>query len=114
MNSPALETVAARGLELQAAITEVLERSRLPFVIFGHPSMFSFWFAEQAPKEYRDWLASDKSLYNKVVAGLIRRGIMPEPDCREPWFICAALSVQDIAETAGALEDSMCEALQRW
>jgi len=113
INTPALEIVAARGLELQAAITEVLERSGLPFVIFGHPSMFSFWFAEQAPKEYRDWLTSDKSLYDKVAAGLIQRGVMPEPDCREPWFICSALSVQDIAETAGALEDAVREALQR-
>jgi glutamate-1-semialdehyde 2,1-aminomutase len=114
MNSPALETVTARGLELQTAITEVLERSGLPFVIFGHPSMFSFWFAEEAPTEYRNWLSSDKSLHDKVMAGLIQRGVMPEPDCREPWFICSALSVQDIAETAGALEDSLREALRHW
>lgn len=111
MNTDALEVVKNRGLELQAAITEVLERSGVPFVISGHPSMFIFWFAEEAPKEYRDWLASDHTLYNKVAAGLIKRGVMPEPDSREPWFMCAALSLEDIAQTAQALEDSLREAL---
>jgi hypothetical protein len=38
---------------------------------------------------------------------------MPEPDSREPWFMCAALSRQDIAETATALEESMREALRK-
>lgn len=38
---------------------------------------------------------------------------MPEPDSREPWFMCAVLSRQDIAETATALEDALCEALAK-
>ena len=46
-----------------------------------------------------------------VAAGLIARGVMPEPDSREPWFICEALSDQDIAETATALEASVRAAL---
>ena len=111
METDALEVVAQRGIELQAAITEVLERSGQPFVISGHPSMFIFWFAEEAPKEYRDWVTSDRSLYDEVAAGLINRGVMPEPDSREPWFMCLALSQADIAETANALEDSLREAL---
>ncbi|HEX9921309.1 MAG TPA: guanitoxin biosynthesis PLP-dependent transaminase GntE [Anaerolineae bacterium] len=111
METDALEVVAQRGTELQAAITEVLERSGQPFVISGHPSMFIFWFAEEAPKEYRDWVTSDRSLYDEVAAGLINRGVMPEPDSREPWFMCSALSQADIAETTTALEDSLREAL---
>jgi glutamate-1-semialdehyde 2,1-aminomutase len=112
MQTDALEMVAQRGSELQAAITEVLERSGQPFVISGHPSMFIFWFAEEAPKEYRDWVDSDRSLYEEVAAGLIQRGVMPEPDSREPWFMCSALSQADIGETANALEDSLREALE--
>ena len=112
MKTNVLETVKTHGLELQAAIAEVLERSGVPFVISGHPSMFIFWFAEEAPKEYRDWLDSDHTLYDKVAAGLIKRGVMPEPESREPWFMCAALSSEDIAETANALEDTMREVLK--
>ena len=109
MNSDALETITERGRELQAAISEVLGRTGLPFVISGHPSMFIFWFAEQAPREYRDWCGSDHSLYDRVAAGLIERGVMPEPDSREPWFMSAAHSTQDIVETATALEDTVRE-----
>jgi len=111
-NTDALETVAERGRELQAAICEVLERTGLPFVISGHPSMFCFWFAKEAPHEYRDWLNTDHTLYEKIMAGLIERGVMPEPDSREPWFMCAALSTQDIAETVTALEDTLREVLR--
>jgi glutamate-1-semialdehyde 2,1-aminomutase len=112
LNTDALATVISRGQELQHAISEVLERSGLPFVIAGHPTMFIFWFAEQAPKEYRDWKHSDHSLYDAVAAGLIQRGVMPEPDSREPWFMCAALSSDDIGQTVTALEDSLREALE--
>jgi glutamate-1-semialdehyde 2,1-aminomutase len=112
-HTDALDHVAERGRQLQEAISEALQPSGLPFVFSGHPSMFIFWFAEQAPREYRDWKGSDHALYDRVAAGLIERGVMPEPDSREPWFVCEALSEQDIADTATALEDSLAEALGR-
>lgn len=113
LNTDALDVVQQRGRELQDVITEVLQPAGLPFVFSGDPSMFIFWFAEQAPREYRDWKNSDHSLYDKIAEGLIERGVMPEPDSREPWFVCSALSEQDIAETATALEDSLRAALGR-
>jgi glutamate-1-semialdehyde 2,1-aminomutase len=109
----ALEQVAQNGRALMAAISEVLAQFDLPFVVAGHPSMFSFWFGKNAPKEYRDWLNVDTALYHKVANGLIERGVMPDPDQIEPWFVCAALSPQDITDTANALEDTLREVLHR-
>ncbi|GAB4420329.1 MAG: glutamate-1-semialdehyde 2,1-aminomutase [Anaerolineae bacterium] len=108
----ALEVVAERGRELQTAITEVLERIGVPFSVSGHPSMFSFWFSEEAPKEYRDWLVSNRALHDQVASHLIERGVMPDPDSREPWFLSAAHSLQDIADTASLLEDTLREVLR--
>ncbi len=113
LNTDALDTVAERGRELQAAIAEVLERTGRPFVVSGHPSMFTFWFAERAPREYRDWANTDHALYDELMHGLLARGVMPEPDSREPWFMCAAHTTQDIAETANALEDAAREVMRR-
>ncbi len=113
INTDALDIVAAQGTKLQNAISEIVERADIPFVISGHPSMFIVWFDEKAPTEYRDWKTSDHSLYDTVVAGLIERGVMPEPDSREPWFMCSAISDQDIAETATAFEDSLRETLSK-
>lgn len=110
-STDALETVARRGSELQDAIAEVLGRFDLPFVFSGHPSMFIFWFAEQAPREYRDWKSSDHSLYDRMAANLIERGLLLEPDSREPWFLSEAHSTEDIADTVTALEDALRAAL---
>jgi len=111
LNTDALDQVRSRGQQLQDAITEILSRTGRPFVVSGHPAMFSFWFAEQAPREYRDWVRTDHALYDQVVGGLLARGVMPEPDSREPWFMCAAHSAQDVAETANALEAAAREVL---
>jgi glutamate-1-semialdehyde 2,1-aminomutase len=103
----ALGVLERQGRKLQAAIAEVLTRADLPHVFDGHPSMFMFWFGESAPKEYREWIGMDHSLYDNLTAEMFRRGVMPEPDSREPWFLCAALTDQDIAETASVMEDSL-------
>lgn len=111
LQTDALTNVANNGRKLQTAIREVLSLFDIPYVIEGHPSLFNIWFAEEPPYEFRDWKGSDHSFYDAVAAGLIARGVMPEPDSREPWFICEALSDQDIAETAQALEESVRAAL---
>lgn len=113
MNSDALERVADNGRKLQDAISEVFDRYNLTYVFEGHPAMFNFWFAEEPPYEYRDWKASDHSFYDAVAAGLIQRGVMPEPESREPWFICEALTDEDIAFTADALDGAVREALSK-
>lgn len=113
MNTDTLDSIAERGRELQSAITEILERTGLPFVFSGHPSLFSFWFTDTPPREWRDWLTTDHKLYDRIAHELVERGILPEPDSREPWFMCAAHSQQDIADTATALEDSVRVALKK-
>jgi hypothetical protein len=42
---------------------------------------------------------------------LIARGVMPDPDSREPWFLSAAHSEADVAETLNAFEDAINEVL---
>jgi glutamate-1-semialdehyde 2,1-aminomutase len=111
-NTDALERVRQNGEKLQTAMGEVLSHYDLEFTFCGHPSMFSFMFAAEAPKEYRDWKLHDNWMFEEVAAGMIRRGIMMEHDSREPMFMCSALTDEDIAETANVLEDSVKEALE--
>ncbi len=86
----ALETIHATGRAIQAGLSQVLDRKGLPYVFTGHPSMFGIMFTESAPNEYRDWAASDHELYDAIAIGMQARGAMPEPDSREPWFLCEA------------------------
>lgn len=107
MNTDALATIEKQGTKLMEAIAEVLKPTGLPYTFSGHPSMFMFWLAEKAPTEYREWIEMDHDIYNAVSYEMISRGVMPEPDSREPFFLCASLSDEDIALTATVLEDSL-------
>jgi glutamate-1-semialdehyde aminotransferase len=40
---------------------------------------------------------------------LIRRGVMPDCDGREPWFLCYRHDEQVVAETLTAFEDAVQE-----
>ena len=55
-------------------------------------------FREELPTEYRDWATSDHELYDAIAIGMHARGAMPEPDSREPWFLCEAHADADIID----------------
>ena len=94
----ALETIHATGRTIQAGLAQVLDRKGLPYVFTGHPSMFGIMFTETAPTEYRDWAASDHELYDAIALNMHARGAMPEPDSREPWFLCEAHGTGDYTD----------------
>ncbi len=94
-DTDALETIRATGERIQAGLAEVIDRRGLPHVFTGHPSMFGVMFAEKAPTEYRQWADTDHELYDAVAVGMHARGAMPEPDSREPWFVCEAHAAGD-------------------
>lgn len=111
MNTDALDRVVANGRELQSVFVEILDRSGMPYVIVGHPSLFTFAPTNKKPKDFRDWLMIDRKLYERITEAMIERNVLPEPDIREPFFISSALTHQDIAKTAEVLEDSLREVL---
>ncbi len=109
----ALETIHATGRALQTGLAEILDRKGLPYLFTGHPSMFGIMFTDTAPTEYRDWAASDHDLYDAIAIGMHARGAMPEPDSREPWFICEAHGTGNYTDRILAIfSDSLDAALE--
>jgi glutamate-1-semialdehyde 2,1-aminomutase len=109
----ALETIHATGRRIQDGLREVINERGLPYVFTGHPSMFGIMFTETVPTEYRDWARSDHELYDAVAIGMHARGAMPEPDSREPWFMCEAHSRGDDVDRAVTIfEESLDAALE--
>ena len=74
--------------------------------------MFGVMFTETEIHEYRDWVKTDHDLYDMTAVGMHARGAMPEPDSREPWFLCAAHDDADEAKVLEAFEDSLDAALE--
>jgi glutamate-1-semialdehyde 2,1-aminomutase len=97
-DTDALTTIHATGTRIQEGISGLIEAKGLPYHLTGHPSMFSVMFTEQVASEYRDWANTDHELYDAIAIGMHARGAMPEPDSREPWFVCEAHAQGDIVD----------------
>jgi glutamate-1-semialdehyde 2,1-aminomutase len=108
----ALEKIHATGSRIQDGLREVLNPTGLPYHFTGHPSMFGIMFREEEASEYRDWATTDHELYDAIAIGMHRRGAMPEPDSREPWFMCEAHASEDIIDrVVTSFSDSLRAAL---
>ena len=75
--------------------------------------MFGIMFTDTVPSEYRDWANTDHELYDAIAVGMHARGAMPEPDSREPWFVCEAHAQGDTVDRVVSIfADSFHAALE--
>ncbi|MEA2024961.1 MAG: aspartate aminotransferase family protein [Actinomycetota bacterium] len=104
------EKITKTGEALMAGLEKILAEQSMDASIIGHPSMFSIFLGEGELKNYRDTGRHDEDLYSEIIFGMIRRGVMPVDDAKEPWFISSAHSDEDVAETLTAFEEALVEA----
>ncbi len=107
---PVIQTIWQRGEALMKGIDQILSEADIPHVVTGLPPMFSIMLgSDEPPKDFRGYLKTDGGLYKDIAMGLIAKGVMPDTDGREPWFLCAALSEEDVAETLNVFRDVVRE-----
>lgn len=102
---PILKTIEARGRALMNGLKDIFEENGIPAVISGFPAMFSFALGVEDVTCQRDWDLSDKALYLKLTEMAIQRGVMPDLDAREPWFLCYEHSDKDVEVTLQVYAD---------
>jgi glutamate-1-semialdehyde 2,1-aminomutase len=103
----ALADIATYGRAMQTGMSRILEERGIPHSFAGHPSMGGLFLREDAPTNYRDWKQSDYQFYDTLAANLIGRGVMCEPDSREPWFISAAHDEACLKETLATFAEAV-------
>lgn len=101
----ALQEIADWGRALQGHLAGVFTQAGIPHVFTGHPSMFGILFRDKPLRSYRDWATSNHDLYDAMARALPDYGLLPEPDSREPWFVCHAHREIDPAEIAGTVAE---------
>jgi glutamate-1-semialdehyde 2,1-aminomutase len=106
-----LARVEKVGRSLMEGIERILADRGVTGKVVGHPAMFSVYIGEGDPQDFRATGGHDSELYDDVCFRMIRKGVMPCPDALEPWFICAAHTDEDVAETLQVFEESLAEAL---
>jgi glutamate-1-semialdehyde 2,1-aminomutase len=103
--------IAETGTALMEGLARILADKGVEGRVVGDPSMFSVFVGEGEINEYRDSQRHNDKLYDTTVFRMIEKGVMPCPDAREPWFVCAAHTAEDVATSLTAFEDSLSEVL---
>lgn len=103
----ALDTVNKCGERVRDLLGRVFSKAGIEYAFAGPPAMLGIHFTADVPKTYRDWRKTNSDLYRAFAWQLIERGVMLEPDSREPWFFCEAHQTMDFAW----LEDMATKAL---
>ena len=106
---PIIQTINKRGTRLMNGLKEIFEDSSIPAVFSGPPTMFSFAVGIDKPTCQREWQESERDYYLRLVDAAIERGVMPDHDAREPWFMCYSHSEADVDETLNVFADVVKE-----
>jgi len=107
---PILKTIEKRGQRLMDGLKEIFEENDMPVAITGYPAMFSFSIGLDKVANQREWTKSDRELYLQLADKAIAKGVMPDHDAREPWFLCYEHSDADIDETLNVYAEIVKEA----
>jgi len=99
------------GSALMEGIARACSDAGVTAKVIGRPSMFSIYFGEGDPKEFRAVSGHDAALYLTVIHGMVRRGVMPCDDALEPWFVSAAHTMDDVGETLEVFSAALAEAI---
>jgi glutamate-1-semialdehyde 2,1-aminomutase len=111
-NNPSIYSdLEAKGNLLEKGLHDVLQASRVPFVINHLGSMISVHFSEKPVTDFASAAAANNGLFNKFFHAMLKRGIYLPPSAFETWFLSNALTTADIEATVDAARESLQEIL---
>jgi len=105
---PIIDRIYAYGGKLMEGIDKILTDADIPHHMTGLAPMFGYILGvEEEPKDFRQYSSGDDELYEKLAYELIHRGVMPDSDGREPWFMSFSHDEQVIDDTLNSFEDAV-------
>lgn len=104
---PILETIETRGKKLMHGLKNIFQQADIPASVHGYPAMLAFAIGAEKVTAQRDWQDTERDYYLRLVDYIIERGVMPDHDPREPWFLCYSHSDNDIDETLNVMADAV-------
>ena len=97
---------------LKTGLQDVLEKSKVPFVINQLGSMISIHFSHQPVVNFETAAAADNALFNKFFHAMLNRGVYLPPSAFETWFLSNALKTKHLDATIEAAAKSLKEILK--
>ena len=104
---PVLKAIEKRGRRLMDGISKIFSEAGILHCMNGYPAMFTYAIGVEKVTDQRSWNDSEKEYYLALIDAMIERGVMPDHDPREPWFLCYAHSEADIDTTLSVVRESV-------
>jgi glutamate-1-semialdehyde 2,1-aminomutase len=102
---PILKEIEKRGERLKRGLLEIFANKGIVACIDGYGAMFSFAIGVESVTDQRSFSQSNRDAYLRIVKGAIERGVMPDYDEREPWFLCYLHTDEVIDRTLEVMEE---------
>lgn len=98
-DEPVIETIQRRGARLMEGLRRIFAEHGEQAVVTGYPGMFAFSLGVERVTCQREWAESDRPRLLRLAEAAMERGVMPDYDPREPWFLCYAHTDADVDRT---------------
>ena len=96
---------------LRKGLDEVFKASGTPYVINQLGSMISIHFSEHPIINFASAAAANNELFKKFFHAMLKRGVYLPPSAFETWFLCSALTKDDLDVTIQKAKESLQEIL---
>ncbi|GAB4468752.1 MAG: glutamate-1-semialdehyde 2,1-aminomutase [Anaerolineales bacterium] len=103
-NKPILKEIEKRGERLKQGLKEIFDSQGIVACVNGYGAMFSFALGVEQLTDQRSFNQSDQEYYLRLVEAAMERGVMPDHDPREPWFLSYSHTDEVIDRTLEVME----------
>jgi glutamate-1-semialdehyde 2,1-aminomutase len=94
---------------LHKGLDEILKQSGTAYVINQVGSMISIHFSDKPVINFTTAASANNQFFNKFFHAMLKRGIYLPPSAFESWFLCNALTKEDLDKTINAAKESLDE-----
>lgn len=96
---------------LRKGLDDVFTTSGTPYVINQLGSMISVHFSDHPVTNFAAAASANNELFKKFFHAMLKRGVYLPPSAFETWFLCSALTKEDLDITIQTAKDSLQEIL---
>ena len=101
------KTLAARGAALASGFADAARAAGVPLQVNAFGSLVTPFFTSTPVRDYESALAADTRAYAAFFHGMLKRGVYGPPAQFEAWFVSAAHTDRQIADTLAAARGAM-------
>ena len=94
---------------LSSGLSKALKESQVSYIINQVGSMISIHFSKEPVVDFATSASSDIKFFNRFFHSMLKRGVYLPPSAYESWFVCNALTKEDIDYTIDAARESLRE-----